>query len=360
MMKSVGSVLSILGRNGKGAHPGERHAAVQRLADVFAKLIDKPAQGMKAAKAEPIKDAPLAIIRPQKPEEAQMPMPGLASEIALAAALPPAEQPAEAPKTAKPPRKAAKAEIEPAKPQPAASLPGEAVMLAAPSLAVMDQQPDTVSVSDPNPEKAPEPDLPVQPLPSVTEHPELPETIQDPAPSPSSGIVFAKQETHFDTARFAWTMTGAALPAIAPEIGAAPPQRIIPATLPLDAPPSREPLKTLTLEIDPGPERDAVTATLKLRQDQLEVRLETGDKDMAMRLKDAASVLTQSLEQGGYRVETVVVQKTGAADSAALFQAMTQQDRSGRPRTRTEREERTGHERTNGLRRARAGGDLIV
>jgi hypothetical protein len=211
-----------------------------------------------------------------------------------------------------------------------------------------------------DPEQPPDlpPDLPVPDI--QTTGSELPAKREDANPSPLPAVVFAKQETHFDTARMAWGMTGTALPAIASEGDPLSPQRVAPPVLHLNPAPANEPLKSLKLEIDPGVKGDAVTATLKLRQDQLEVRLETGDGDMAMRLKDAASVLTQSLEQGGYRVETVVVQKAGISENApALMQAAANQDRSGRSRTRSGREGRMGDERTAGPRRARAG-DIVV
>jgi hypothetical protein len=81
---------------------------------------------------------------------------------------------------------------------------------------------------------------------------------------------------------------------------------------------------------------------------------------MAERLKDAASVLTQSLEQGGYRVETVVVQKGTVIDNAATLAAQAAAERAGRPRSRTGREGRMGDERAGGSRRTRSGGDIIV
>lgn len=354
MTKPVNALLAVLGRHGKDAQPGQGRDAAKGLADAFATLVEKPPR-MSAVKTEKTKDAPAISIKPEKTTNGQQPASTLSSELVFAAALPRTEQ-AEPARAAKPSRKPVKTADEPSKVQASTAPALEAVMLAA--RALTGDAPKSAQVIDPE-----EPlDLPPDP-PLLDLHPvenELPAKHEEANPSPLPAVVFAKAETHFDTARITWAMTGTGLPVIAPEGDPLPSQRVAPPVLHLNPVPANEPLKSLTLEIDPGVKGDAVTATLKLRQDQLEVRLETGDGDMAMRLKDAASVLTQSLEQGGYRVETVVVQKAGFSENApALMQAAANQDRSGRSRTRSGREGRMGDERTAGPRRARAG-DIIV
>lgn len=351
MMKPVGTILAAIARKGGAMQAGAGRDAMQGLADAFAALVEKRAG--KTVKPESVKDEMAAIAKPGMADDASASSPALLPELVLAAAEQhPDEAKLDAP--VRPSRKAARVDSEAAKPQPVVSLPMDAVMPAA-------GDPVKANPDAPEPQAENDPDLPDQPAqPAKDAAPDVRAEGEEQATSASSRIVFARQETHFDTARFAWTTTGAALPMPAPEVESAAPPRVSAAAFSLAAPQASETLKSLTLEIDPGLQNDAVTATLKLRQDQLEVRLETVDSDMAQRLRDAASALTQSLEQGGYRVETVVVQKGGSpADSTAFMQAMANQDRSGRSRGRAGREGRMGDERTVDLRRARAG-DIVV
>ena len=352
MMKPVGTILAAIARKGGAMQPGEGGRAMQGLADAFAALIEKRAS--KAVKPESVKDEMAATVKPETADDASASSPALLPELVLAAAEQyPDEAKPDAP--VKPSRKTVRTDGEAAKPQPVMPSPVDAVMVAAGESAKM--SPD----SAPEPQIENEPDLPDrQAQPAKDAAPDVRPEGEEQAASASSRIVFAKQETHFDTARFAWTMSGTALPMPAPEAESAAPPRISAAAFSLAASQASETLKSLTLEIDPGLQQDAVTATLRLRQDQLEVRLETVDNDMARRLRDAASALTQSLEQGGYRVETVVVQKGGSpAESTAFMQAMANQDRSGRSRGRPGRVGRMGDERTVDRRRARAG-DIVV
>jgi hypothetical protein len=355
MMKSIGAVLPLLGKSGEGAQPGEGRDAAQRVVDVFTRLVDKPARSGKPEKTADTKGAAIKIVLLEKRAEA--PPPGLPSDLILAAALPRTDHPEPA-RNAKPSRKPAKADGDVAESRVAASLAVETSMPVVQRLA-KDQQ--NAPLAEPHQSDEREPDAiarnPVQRIVSA----ELPDKVEEPRLSTSSGLVFAKQETHFDTSRLGLTMSASTLFTPAQlEADTLPQPRVTTTALNLDATKSNEPLKSLKIEIDPGTDQNAVTATLKLRHDQLEVRLETVDGDMAARLKDAASSLTQSLEQGGYRVETVVVQKGSATDNAAFLQSMATQEKPGRSRSRTGREGRMGDERANGPRRARTGGDIIV
>ena len=131
------------------------------------------------------------------------------------------------------------------------------------------------------------------PRPAIPDLPII--DTQPPAAAPVGAVIAATTEVHFDTSQLR------PLPALAfADRPAGTAQR--------DMSRSTEPLKVLTIELAPDDDLGTIKAVLRLRNDGLDVKLQSDRGAVAARLQGSAESLATSLEQAGYAIETVSAQ----------------------------------------------------
>ncbi|CAN5118633.1 hypothetical protein BH10PSE7_BH10PSE7_30900 [soil metagenome] len=190
---------------------------------------------------------------------------------------------------------------------------------------------------------------------AMSEAPDGTTSADDSANGVMDVIQDATLEVHFDTAHL--------YPA-GPNLTAGDPVgeiTLLPTARPIEPAPPIQPLKVLKLELDSGREGGTVTATLRLRGQTLDVRIEAGRGALGTELHDHAERLTQALNQAGYVTETVIVEKAQSESSLAaggLAPARLARDDTTRKPAGERRE--SSHEEVHRPRRISRRSDILL
>ena len=153
--------------------------------------------------------------------------------------------------------------------------------------------------SAPKPVDAPEPGRVSQVILQTVEAAPEPE----PDDAPAGLIRDVEIQVHFDTTHLQRTLAGMSA------VDEPEPVILASATRQIETLLSQQqPLKVIKLELDGG--TGAVTATLRLREQNLAVRIEADRGVLRSDVRDHAERLTQALNDAGYVTETVIVEST--------------------------------------------------